>query len=83
MNVSEILGLIIRSVGLALTLLAIHEIYRALIMLVQVISMVSFMPLLFAIPAFLLGVWFLRGAPWLVSFSYPQHKIGENPVTAT
>jgi len=74
MNASEIFGLIIRCAGLALTLLGIHDVYRALIMVVQAISMTSFIPLLFGIPALLLGIWFLRGAPWLLSFSYPQHK---------
>ena len=74
MNASEIFGLIIRSVGLALSLLGIHEVYRAIIMLVQGISLTSFMPLLFGIPNLLIGIWFLRGAPWLMSFSYPEHK---------
>jgi len=74
MNVSEIFGLIIRCTGLALTLLGIHEVYRALIMVVQVISMRSFMPLLFGIPMLLIGVWFLHGAPQLISFSYPENK---------
>ena len=77
MNASEIFGIIIRCTGLALTLLGIHEVYRALIMAVQDISMTSFIPLLFGIPNLLLGIWFLRGAPWLMSFSYPQHKIKE------
>jgi hypothetical protein len=75
MNASEIFGLIIRCAGLALSLLGIHDIYRAFIMLVQVISMTSFAPLLFGVPALLLGIWFLRGAPRLMSFSYPQYKI--------
>ena len=77
MNASEIFGIIIRCTGLALTLLGINDVYRALIMVVQAISMISFMPLLFGIPALLLGIWFLCGAPWLMSFSYPQHKIKE------
>ena len=74
MNTSEIFGLIIRCAGLALTLLGIHEVYRALIMVVQEFSGISFTPLLFGIPNLLLGIWFLRGAPWLMSFSYPQHR---------
>jgi hypothetical protein len=74
MNASEIFGLIIRCAGLALTLIGIHDIYRAFIMLVQAISMTSFMPILFGIPALLIGIWFLRGAPLLMSFSYPQNK---------
>ena len=74
MNASEIFGLIIRCAGLALTLLGIHNVFRALIMMVQVISTTSFMPVLFGVPALLLGIWFLRGAPWLMSFSYPNIK---------
>ena len=75
MNASEIFGLIIRCTGLALTLLGIHNVYRALIMLVQVLSTSSFILLLFGVPSLLLGIWFLRGAPWLLSFSYPQDQI--------
>jgi hypothetical protein len=71
---SGIFGLIIRCAGLSLTLLGINDIYRALIMLVQVISVTSFMPVLFGIPCLLIGIWFLRGAPQLMSFSYPQNK---------
>jgi len=72
MNTSEIFGLIIRCAGLVLSLLGINDIYRALIMLVQGISMTSFMPFLFGIPCLLIGIWFLRGAPQLMSFSYPH-----------
>ena len=77
MNASDIFGIIIRIAGLGLTLLGIHEAYRALIMIAQVISMTSFTPLLFSIPNLLLGIWFLRGAPQLISFSYPQYKTKE------
>lgn len=71
---SNIFGLIIRCTGLALTLLGISHIYRALIMLVQTISMISFMPVLYGIPCLLIGIWFLRGASQLMSFSYPENK---------
>jgi hypothetical protein len=74
MHASEIFGLIIRTIGLALSLLGIHDVYRAFIMLMQVISLTSFGPLLFGVPALLIGFWFLRGAPQLMSFSYPQSK---------
>ena len=71
---SEIFGLIIRCAGLALTYIGIHQVSRAVIMFVQVISLTSLISLLFGIPILLLGIWFLRGAPWLISFSYPQNK---------
>jgi len=78
MNASEIFpgifGLIIRCAGLSLTLLGINNIYRTLIMVVQVISLRTFTPLLFGVPMLLLGIWFLRGAPQLTSFSYPNIK---------
>lgn len=74
MNVSEIFGLIIRCADLALSLLGIFQVYRAFIMLVQVISVTSFMPVLFGIPCLFIGVWFLHGAPQLMSFSYPNIK---------
>ena len=74
MNTSEIFGLVVRCAGLGLALLGIHEVYRALVMVVQAFEGISFVPLLFGIPNLLLGIWFLRGATWLISFCYPQHQ---------
>ena len=77
MNVSEIFGLITRVIGLLVTLSGINNIYHALIMMVQDISISSFIDLLIGIPVLLLGIWLLRGAPWLMSYSYPQYNIKE------
>jgi len=77
MNASEIFGLIIRIIGLILALSGINNIYQALIMVVQLEFMSSFTSLLFGIPTLVIGFWLLRGAPWLMSFSYPQHQIKE------
>jgi len=74
MNISDIFGLIIRCTGLALTLRGIHDVYRAFIIFVQTISLTPLTSLLFGIPILLLGGWFLRGAPQLMSFSYPNIK---------
>ncbi len=72
---SEIFGLIIRITGLGLAVSGIIEIFRDLILMLGQISFGSFVELLFGIPALVIGIWFLRGAPWLLSFSYPQQKI--------
>jgi hypothetical protein len=82
MKAYEIFALIVRSAGLFVTLLGLHETYRTIIMLLQRFTTSSgsivpplsssFIPALFGVPCLLLGVWFLRGAPWLVSFSYPE-----------
>ena len=84
MNTSEILslipevfGLIIRVTGLGIAVSGIIEIFRNLIVMLGNISFGSFVELLFCIPALIIGIWFLRGAPWLLSFSYPQQKIKE------
>ena len=74
---SEIFGLIIRITGLALAVSGTINIFQALIMMVQNVSISSFMNLFFGVPALVIGIWFLRGAPWLLSFSYPQQKIKE------
>ena len=76
--IPEIFGLIIRVTGLALVVSGIINIFQDLIVMLGHISIGSFIELLFGIPALLFGIWFLRGAPWLVSFSYPQHKIKES-----
>ena len=72
-SIPEIFGLIIRITGLALAVSKINDILQALIMMLGGIFIRSFVDLLFCIPVFLLGIWFLRGAPWLMSFSYPQN----------
>ena len=72
MNASEIFGIIIRCTGLALTLIGINHIYRAVILFVQVITITSLISLLYGVPALLIGIWFLHGAPQLMSFSYPN-----------
>jgi len=73
----EVFGLFIRCVGLVLALAGLHGLYRAVIMLVQNIAAISFMPLIFGIPTLVLGVWFLRGAAWLMLFSYRQGQMKE------
>ena len=73
----EVFGIFIRCVGLVLALGGLHGLYRAIIMLVQDITIVSFMPLIFGIPTLVLGVWLLRGAPWLMFFSYRQGQMKE------
>jgi len=73
----EVFGIFIRCVGLVLALAGLHGIYRAIIMLVQDMTIVSFMPLIFGIPTLALGVWLLRGAPWLLFFSYRQAQMKE------
>ena len=77
MKPSEVFGIFIRCVGLVLALVGLNALYRAVIMLVQNIAFVSFTPLVLGIPTLVLGVWFLRGAPWLVFFSYHQGQMKE------
>lgn len=78
MKASEIFGIVIRVIGLIITLIGIYDIYRAFIMFVQVQSIGSLSPLLFGVPSFLLGIWLLGGAPWLMLFSYPEQKKESN-----
>ena len=76
--IPEIFGLIVRITGLTLALSGINEIYQDVLGFVQDISFRSYMELLFGIPALVIGIWFLRGAPWLMSFSYPPQKMKES-----
>ena len=75
MKPSEVFGIFIRCVGLVLALFGLHELFRTVIMLLQNISVFSLSPLMLGIPTLVLGVWLLRGAPWLVFFSYPQGQM--------
>jgi hypothetical protein len=75
--IPEIFGLIVRVTGLGIAVTGIIEIFRDLIVMLGHISFGSFIELLFGIPALVIGIWFLRGAPWLLSFSYPQQKTQE------
>jgi hypothetical protein len=73
--IPEIFGLIIRVTGLAIAVSGVINIFQGLIMMMGDISIRSFLELFFGVPALVIGIWFLRGAPWLLSFSYPQDKI--------
>jgi hypothetical protein len=82
MNQSEIFSLIIRIVGLLLILSGINHIYNAFMELVGMIirfnfNLSSLAAILNVVITILIGIWFLKGAPKLVAFSYPSKQIKE------
>jgi len=72
MKLSELFGVIVRTIGLIFVLTALWQVFSAILNLVgggpgNVVVM-----LLYGIPALLVGLWFLRGAKALISFAFPQ-----------
>ena len=79
MRPSDAFGVIIRSIGLLLILSALWVLFWAILNLVgggpgNVLGMmISGIPMLFV------GIWFLGGAPSLVSFAYrDNHKLADD-----
>lgn len=70
MTPREAFGLIVRTVGLLLTLVAVGLIYSGSLSLLLGGPANMTALLAYGIPEFLAGVWLLRGAPDLVSFAY-------------
>jgi uncharacterized membrane protein len=71
MKPSEIFGIVVRTVGLILTLIAFSQICFALL------NTVGGGPgyasgYFFGIPGLVVGLWLLRGAKSLVSFAFPE-----------
>ena len=74
MKCVDIFGLFVRCVGVMLSLIGLNQLYRAVIMMAQGAFGAALVPLVSAVPASVLGLWFLRGASSLVSFSYPPEE---------
>lgn len=72
MKCSEIFGLVIRCIGVVLCFIGLSQLYGAAIMMLQGAFANALVPLVSAVLVLVLGLWFLRGAPCLVSFSYPS-----------
>ena len=70
MKPAELFGVVIRTIGLLLLVSAVSQILWALINLIGGGPGNAAVMLLIGIPCFLVGSWFLRGAPILVSYAY-------------
>lgn len=69
MKPAELFGVVIRTIGLLLLVSAVSQILWALINLIGGGPGNAAVMLLIGIPCFLVGSWFLRGAPILVSYA--------------
>jgi len=73
MKASEIFTLIVRVIGLTMALSELGKIARMIIFEWGLVP--RFLELLIKdIPTLLIGLWFLRGAPKLIKFAYPEEK---------
>ena len=74
MKPPDILGLFIRCVGVPLSLYGVYSLYNLVLALIPGFpaahSVASF--LYRGLPSLVIGVWFLSGAKWLISFCYPS-----------
>ena len=76
MKQTDIFGLFIRCLGLLLVLYGLYPIYLFFIWLIPGVTSPHAIPLLLylGIPCLVIGLYFLRGAKWLVSFCYPAKE---------
>ena len=65
MKPSDIFGIVVRTVGLVMALVALSSFIRAIVQPAL---------LLYEIPALLLGLWLLRGGKAVVSFAFPEER---------
>jgi len=77
MKPPEVFGIFIRCLGLVMVCSGLSKLYQAVIMLVHNTITGFLTQLLVSILALIIGVWFIRGAPWLISFSYRQDSMKE------
>ncbi len=77
MKPPEVFGIFIRCVGVVIVCFSLSAFSQAVLMLVHNTITGFLTQLLFGILALILGVWFIRGAPWLISFSYRQDSMEE------
>ena len=73
----DVFGIIVRTVGLMITLAAAWLILLGLLGLISGASGQSAGLLFYGIPALFVGLWLLRGARSIVSFAFSKEQ-GEN-----
>jgi hypothetical protein len=75
MKASEIFSLVIRCTGLFLSLYALFRLYPVVFWVIPGVALGYPLAAAFwGIPSLALGLWLLRGAPAIVSFSYPAEQ---------
>ncbi len=72
MKPSDVFGIVVRTVGLLITLTALWSIGWALLSLAGGGPGNAAGLLIFGIPELLIGLWLLRGAKPLVRFAFPE-----------
>ena len=75
MKASELFGVVVRVIGLIMTMCGVWQISFAILNLVGGGPVNVIVMSLCGIPALLVGLWFLRGATSLILFAYyPEDK---------
>lgn len=78
MTPREAFALVVRTVGLLLTLVAVGLIYSGSLSLLLGGPANMTALLAYGIPEFVAGIWLLRGAPDLVSFAFGGEGLGSD-----
>ncbi|MBN2128483.1 MAG: hypothetical protein JW741_03270 [Sedimentisphaerales bacterium] len=77
MNAADVFGVIVRTIGLLILLGALWQIALGLLALLGGGPYNTIALLLSGIPALLLGLWFLKGAKFLMAYAYPKEETNE------
>jgi len=74
MKASEIFGIVIRVFGLAMTVYSLWSLVSSIAFALAGVDVVSAWFFISAIAGIVLGIYFLRGAPHVLRFSYPTDR---------
>ncbi len=81
----DLFGVVVRVAGLVLVMYALWNLWFAFFQLVGMAGPKDFnlaWYFAFGVPALVVGLYFLRGAPHLLRFSYPDRRDGSNGTVA-
>jgi len=74
MKAAEVFGIVVRTIGLIVILLALGLIFPAILSLVAGGPGTLIGLLFYGIPVLVVGLWLLRGAGLIVSFAFPNDR---------
>jgi len=74
MKTTEVFGIVVRTLGLIVVLIALGLILPAMLSLVMGGPGALIGLLFYGIPALVVGLWLLRGARPIVSFAFPKGR---------
>ena len=74
MRPSEVFGIVIRVFGLSMTVYSLWSLASSIALSFSGVDVVSVWYVISAVAGLVLGIYFLKGAPLVLHFSYPHER---------